>query len=63
MHTSYSLIYEHNSSLLSSGAGLSPSSEWALLAAREVGVDFVDLLPEAVAVILERIELNFDHPS
>ena len=63
MHTSYSLIYEHHSWLLSSGAGLSSSSERALLTAREVVLDLVDLPREAAATILERIELNFDHPS
>lgn len=63
MHTSYSLIYEHHFPLLSSGAGLSSSSERALLAAREVAPDFVDFVREAVAVVLECIERNFDHPS
>jgi len=60
MHTSYSLMYEHHSSLLSSGAGLSSSPERALLLP---AADFVDLLREAALAALERMELNFDHPS
>lgn len=53
---------EHQSSLLSSGAGLSSSSERALLAAREVALDF-DLLRGAFAAVLVSVERNFDHPS
>jgi hypothetical protein len=63
MHISYSLMCEDHSSLLSSGAGLWSSSERALLTAREVDLDFVDLLREAVAAVLESIASNFDHPS
>ena len=62
MHTSYLLMYEHHSSLLSSGAGVSPSSKHSLLLPRAVDVDFADLLCKAV-VVLESIELNFNHPS
>ena len=62
IHTSYSLMYEHHSSLLSSGTGVSPSSERTLLFPRVVAADF-DLLREAVTRDLERNELNFDHPS
>ena len=62
IHTSYSSMCEHHSSLLSSGAGVSSSSKRALLFPREVAVDF-DRLREAAEAVLERIELNFDHPS
>ena len=60
IHTSYSSMYEHHSSLLSSGAGV--SMERILLFPRVVAADF-DLLREAVTRDLERMELNFDHPS
>ena len=57
-------MYEHHSSLLSSGTELSSSSELDLLLPRAVAAGFVDLFLEAVVVVvLERIELNFDHPS
>ena len=62
MHTSYSLMYEHHSSLLSSGTGVSPSSERTLPFPRVVVADF-DLLREVAVMVLERMELNFDHPS
>ena len=50
MHTSYSLMYEHNSSLLASGAEISSSLKRALPLLR-------------VVVVLEWVELNFAHPS
>ena len=63
MHTSYLLMYKHHSSLLSSGAGVSSSPGALLLLPRVVVVGFVDLLREAVVVVLACMELNFDHPS
>ena len=63
IHTSYSLMYEHHSSLLSSGAGVSPSSERALLLSRVLVEDFVGPLRVVDMEALERMELNFDHPS
>lgn len=63
IHTSYSLMYEHHPSLLSSGAGVLAPSERVLLVARELVLDFVGLLRAAAVAALERRELNLDHPS
>jgi hypothetical protein len=49
-------MYEHHPSLRSSRAGLSSSSERALLAARELVLDFVETLLEAAGAVLERKE-------
>jgi len=63
MQTSYSLMYKHHSSLLSSGSGVVSSSERDLLPLRVVAVDFFSLFLEVVVPALECMELNFDHPS
>ena len=62
MHTSYSLMYEHHSSLLSSGVGVSLPPDRALLFPRVLATD-LDLLRGSAVAVLERKELNFAHPS
>lgn len=48
---------------MSSGGGVSSSLEDAPVFPRVVDADFADLFREAAAAALERMELNFDHPS